>query len=150
MAEYQPWTDRQTFYIALLVAAAVLLWELLPFARAWITPYTFAILCTPLWLNVLFAEAHSSARRAYLTLALRGSILALVAALLLILQARTNLTRLAAPHNASHSPHGGAPYRYADTHARRYTYPDDEERQPAARTIPRPSARTPRPPPVPS
>jgi hypothetical protein len=82
MAEYQPQTDRQIFYFTLLVAAAVLLWELLPFARAWITPYTFAIFCAPLWLNLALADT----RRAYLTLALRGSILALVAALLLILQ----------------------------------------------------------------
>ncbi len=35
MAEYQPRTDRQTLYVALLLAdAAVLLGELLPFARA--------------------------------------------------------------------------------------------------------------------
>jgi len=86
MVEYQPWTDRQTLYVALLVAVAVLLWDLLPLARAWITPYTFAIFCAPLWLNILFAEAHSSARRAYITLALRGSLLALAAARLLILQ----------------------------------------------------------------
>lgn len=86
MAEYQPWTDRQTFYVTLLVAVAVLLWELLPFARAWITPYTFAIFCTPLWLNVILAEAHSFARRAYRTLALRGSLLNLAAALLLLAQ----------------------------------------------------------------
>ncbi len=86
MAEYQPQTDRQIFYFTLLVAAAVLLWELLPLARAWITPYTFAIFCAPLWLNLALADTPPTARRAYLTLALRGSILALVAALLLILQ----------------------------------------------------------------
>ncbi len=86
MAEYQPQTDRQIFYFTLLVAAAVLLWELLPLARAWITPYTFAIFCALLWLNLALADTPPTTRRAYLTLALRGSILALVAALLLILQ----------------------------------------------------------------
>jgi len=67
MAEDQPRTDRQLLYVTLLVAAAVLLWELLPFARAWITPYTFAILCAPLWLNLALADTPPTARRAYLS-----------------------------------------------------------------------------------
>ncbi len=95
MPEYQSRMDRQTLYFTFLVVAAVLLWEALPLARAWITPYIFAILCAPLWLDLARADTPPPARRAYLTLALRGSLLALAlrgsllalaAALLLILQ----------------------------------------------------------------
>ncbi len=73
MAEDRPWTDRQLLYVALLVVVAVLLWDLLPLARAWITPATFAIVCAPLWLNLVLADTPPPARRAYLTLARRSS-----------------------------------------------------------------------------
>ncbi len=86
MAEYQPWTDRQTVYVLLLLAALVLLWDLLPSTRPWITPSTLALVCVPLWLYVLHAEPHSSARRAYHTLARRASLVTVAAALLLHLQ----------------------------------------------------------------
>jgi len=65
MGEYQLWTDRQTVYVVLLLAALVLLWDLLPSTRPWMTPSTLALVCVPLWLYVLHAEPHSSARRAY-------------------------------------------------------------------------------------
>jgi len=86
MPEYQSRMERQALYVTFLVVAAVLLWEALPLTRAWITPYIFAILCAPLWLNLARADTPPAARRAYLTLALRGSLLALAAALLLLLR----------------------------------------------------------------
>jgi len=86
MAEYQPWTDRQIVYVLLLLPALVLLWDLLPSTRPWITPSTVTLVCVPLWLYVLHAEPRSSARRAYRTLALRASLVTVAAALLLHLQ----------------------------------------------------------------
>ena len=50
------------------------------------TPSTRALVCVPLWLYVLHAEPHSSARRAYRTLARRASLVTVAAALLLHLQ----------------------------------------------------------------
>ncbi len=78
--------DRRLALFAALVAAALTLWELLPPARAWITPSSFVILCAPLWLNLTVADASPLQRRAWLTRASRASLIALAALALLLAQ----------------------------------------------------------------
>ena len=78
--------DRHLALFAALVAAALSLWDLLPPARAWITPSSFLILCAPLWLTLTLADASPPQRRAWLSRAFHASLIALAALALTLAQ----------------------------------------------------------------